>query len=107
MPHSVSEASFLFIALRKGAPRWRKTVSRPHRKEERDDPAQAKREAEIQPTRVADDLGRKPVAGVAWRTRRCHLVRLRDLAHHCKPLTWRCPCTGSRWSRRCAPRNDR
>jgi hypothetical protein len=51
------------------------------------DHAQAEREAEIQPNRVADDLGRKPVAGVAGGGRRCHPVRLRDLARHGKPPT--------------------
>jgi hypothetical protein len=40
------------------------------------DHAQAEREAEIQPNRVADDLGRKAVASVAGEGRRRHPVRL-------------------------------
>ena len=44
------------------------------------DHAQAEREAEVQPNGVADDLGRKAVAGIAGGGRRCHPVRLRDLA---------------------------
>jgi hypothetical protein len=44
------------------------------------DHAQAEGKAEIQPNRMADDLGRKPVAGVAGEGRRCHPIRLRDLA---------------------------
>jgi hypothetical protein len=34
-----------------------------------------------------DDLGRKPVAGVAGKGRPCHPVRLRDLARYRKPPT--------------------
>jgi hypothetical protein len=49
------------------------------------DHAQAERETEIPPNRVADDLGWKPVAGVAGQGRRRHPVRLRDLACHGKP----------------------
>ena len=40
------------------------------------DHAQAEGEAEVQPHRVADDLGRKAVAGVAGASRRRHPVRL-------------------------------
>ena len=40
------------------------------------DHAQAEREAEVQPNRVADDLGRKAVASVAGEGRRRHPVRL-------------------------------
>ena len=57
------------------------------------DHAQAEREAEILPNRVADDLGRKPVAGVAGRGWRCHPVQLRDLARHGKPPTGQCHWT--------------
>ena len=45
---------------------------------------QTEREPKVQPNRVADDLGRKPVAGVARKGRRCHPIRLRDLARHGK-----------------------
>src|SRR5919202_879195 len=34
--------------------------------------AASQREAEVEPDRVADDLGREPVAGVGGRARRCH-----------------------------------
>jgi len=51
------------------------------------DHAQAEGKAEIQPNRMADDLGRKPVAGVAGEGRRCHPIRLRDLARQGKPPT--------------------
>jgi hypothetical protein len=43
------------------------------------DLAQAERKAEIKPHGEADDLGREAVAGVAGRSRRDHLVRLRDM----------------------------
>jgi hypothetical protein len=49
--------------------------------------AQSERETEIPPNRVADDLGRKPVAGIAGQGRHCHSVRLRDLTRHGKLLT--------------------
>jgi hypothetical protein len=48
---------------------------------------QAQGEAEIEPDRVADDLGREAVAGIAG-TRRCrHPARLRDPAYlaSCQP----------------------
>src|SRR4051812_17990687 len=51
------------------------------------DHPQAEREAKVKPDSVADDLGRKPMAGVAGRGRRCHPVRLRDLARHGKTPT--------------------
>src|SRR3954447_26003975 len=51
------------------------------------DHTQAEWEAEIKPNRVADDLGRKPVAGVAGGSKHCHPVRLRDLARNGKPPT--------------------
>src|SRR3954465_14714519 len=57
------------------------------------DHAQAEREAEIQPNRVADDLGRKAVASVAGEGRRRHPVRLPALLPIRKrpaaKLTWR------------------
>ena len=49
------------------------------------DHAQAEWEGGIKPNRVADDLGRKPVAGIAGKVRRDHPVRLRDLTRHGKP----------------------
>src|SRR3954447_11765656 len=51
------------------------------------DHAQAEREAEIEPNRVADDLGRKPVAGIAGASWCPHPIRLRDLARYGKPPT--------------------
>jgi hypothetical protein len=48
---------------------------------------QAQGEAEIEPDRVADDLGRKAVAGVAGRGRHCHPSRLRDPVHPGEPST--------------------
>src|SRR4051794_36275136 len=49
--------------------------------------AQAQREAEVEPDRVADDLGRKAIAGVAGAGGRCHLVRLPSLVPHRKPAS--------------------
>ncbi len=40
------------------------------------DPAQAEREAEIQPDRMADDLGGEAIAGIAGKGRRRYRVRL-------------------------------
>ena len=53
------------------------------------------------PNCVADDLGRKPVAGVAGEGRRCHPIRLRGLARHSKPPTWRCQygCRRAIWDK--------
>jgi hypothetical protein len=49
------------------------------------DVAQAEWKAEIEPDGMADDLGRKAIAGVAGRGGRYHPVRLRDLAYLDKP----------------------
>jgi hypothetical protein len=51
------------------------------------DHAQAERKAEIQSNRMADDLGREAIAGVAGGSRRRNPVRLRDLTRHRKPPT--------------------
>src|SRR3954471_24122072 len=47
--------------------------------------AQAQRKAEVEPDRVADDLGREAIAGVARDGGRCHPVRLPGLVPHRKP----------------------
>src|SRR3954470_14820758 len=49
------------------------------------DHAQAQREPEIQPDRVADDFGRKPVAGVAGRCELAHRARLPAAISEGKP----------------------
>ena len=53
------------------------------------------------PNCVADDLGRKSVAGVAGEGRRCHPIRPRDLARHSKPPTRRCQygCRRAIWDK--------
>ena len=51
------------------------------------DHAQAEGKAKVDPDRLADDLSRETVAGIAGEGRHCHPVRLRDLAHHGKPPT--------------------
>jgi hypothetical protein len=54
------------------------------------DHAHAEWKAEMQLDRVADDLRREVVAGVAGGGRCRHPVRLRDPARPGKPPTWRC-----------------
>ena len=49
------------------------------------DHAQAEREAEVEPDRVADDLRREPVTGVGGTGGRRHLARLLGLLSHRKP----------------------
>jgi len=39
---------------------------------------------------MADNLSRKPVASVAEKGRRCHSIRLPDLARHGKSPIWLC-----------------
>src|SRR5215213_987471 len=51
------------------------------------DHAQAQRKAEVEPDRVADDLGREAVAAVAGGGTGRHSVRLRDPSCPGKPLT--------------------
>src|SRR5207244_805184 len=48
--------------------------------------AETKREAEIKPYGVADDLGRKPIAGIAGASERRHPTRLPILVCQRKPV---------------------
>jgi hypothetical protein len=50
------------------------------------DHAQAEREPEVQPDRVADDLGRETMAGVAGAGGRRHAARLSFQLDRCKPM---------------------
>jgi len=49
------------------------------------DVAQAQGKAEVEPDRVADDLGWKAIAGIAGKGGRCHPGRLRNPICFSKP----------------------